>query len=338
MLAARQKRTAAPFLNALKRRENASNIGRSGGSSHGAKSLGILRFFQQQQQDGATTEKTTIPSLSNNGISKHNDDSKNVRLDDESMNNSMSEGDFNLRSSLQRSIDPNPHQQVRNNETLSKVGLHKTDEKLSPRIIPPAMEKAVSLNVYTDGSCVNNGKKGAVGGIGVYFGSVDDERNISECVPLGDPVNGKVTNQSAELLACIRAIERGIFRDSPPPTMSQLHHQTKTKSNAHLFLGVVMTIYTDSEYVVKSMNSWASAWSKNGWKTRHGQPIANIGYMKRLFELKKTTGTRFQHVPAHQAEPRDKNSIAHAHWEGNRRADELATSASARYNCQRRNV
>ena len=39
------------------------------------------------------------------------------------------------------------------------------------------------MKVYTDGSCINNGKKGSKGGIGVYFGE-NDERNVSKSLRL----------------------------------------------------------------------------------------------------------------------------------------------------------
>ena len=54
--------------------------------------------------------------------------------------------------------------------------------------------------IYTDGSCINNGKKNAKAGIGVYFGK-DDKRNISK------RIKGKQTNNIAELKAILKAIK-----------------------------------------------------------------------------------------------------------------------------------
>ena len=76
--------------------------------------------------------------------------------------------------------------------------------------------------VYTDGACTKNGKVGARGGIGVYFGP-DDPRNLSE--PLR---HERQTNQLAEVMAAVRALETAP-RDIP------LH------------------IITDSEYVQKGI-------------------------------------------------------------------------------------
>ena len=73
--------------------------------------------------------------------------------------------------------------------------------------------------VYTDGSCSNNGKSNAKAGIGVYFGD-NDSRNVSE------RINGKQTNNRAELLAILKAGQIigkdnvTIVSDSDPQTIT----------------------------------------------------------------------------------------------------------------------
>jgi ribonuclease HI len=52
--------------------------------------------------------------------------------------------------------------------------------------------------VYTDGSCIHNGKINAKAGIGIFFGP-DDTRNVSK------RIEGKQTNNRAELTALIEA-------------------------------------------------------------------------------------------------------------------------------------
>ena len=65
------------------------------------------------------------------------------------------------------------------------------------------------IKVYTDGSCLKNGRQGAVAGIGVYFGR-GDPRNISL------PYLNKPTNNRAEMTAILEAYkalgERNIKR------------------------------------------------------------------------------------------------------------------------------
>lgn len=180
----------------------------------------------------------------------------------------------------------------------------------------PTHENALHTEeVFTDGSCVGNGKKGAVGGIGVFFAD-GDPRNVSECVTSSSVAlsssSKKVTNQVTELLACIKGIV-GAAATSPS----------------------TITVFTDSSYVVKSMGSWVEAWAKNGWKNRFGKQVANLALMQRLYALKKRMKVRFVHVLAHQEEPQggrqsnDNFRREHALWYGNRRADELATRAAA---------
>ena len=57
------------------------------------------------------------------------------------------------------------------------------------------------IKVYTDGSCINNGKKGSKAGIGIFFGD-DDKRNVSRKLNLD-----RVTNNVAELSALIEALD-----------------------------------------------------------------------------------------------------------------------------------
>ncbi|KAL3275871.1 hypothetical protein HHI36_020610 [Cryptolaemus montrouzieri] len=54
--------------------------------------------------------------------------------------------------------------------------------------------------VYTDGACENNGKANAKAGIGVWFGN-NHPLNVSR------PVQGKATNNTAEIQACVAALE-----------------------------------------------------------------------------------------------------------------------------------
>ncbi|MFH1810718.1 MAG: ribonuclease H [Pseudomonadota bacterium] len=50
--------------------------------------------------------------------------------------------------------------------------------------------------------------------------------------------------------------------------------------------GTAATVYTDSELCVKSMNEWAEAWARRGWK-RKGGPIKNLELVQELYSLVK---------------------------------------------------
>ena len=55
------------------------------------------------------------------------------------------------------------------------------------------------INIYTDGSCINNGNKNSNGGIGIWFKKLD-KRNYSEKIL-------NTTNNETELMAIIKAIK-----------------------------------------------------------------------------------------------------------------------------------
>jgi ribonuclease HI len=152
------------------------------------------------------------------------------------------------------------------------------------------------MDVYTDGSCIGNGNKNAIAGIGVFFGH-NDPRNICSKLESKD----KLTNQVAELIAALMAIR----------TIKNIPYGQ-------------LRILTDSEYLVKSMNNWATKWEINGWMTAKKTPVANIDLLKLLYNLKKEHNITFKHVKAHQNAPikgEEKD------WEGNAMADKLAKDA-----------
>lgn len=47
-----------------------------------------------------------------------------------------------------------------------------------------------------------------------------------------------------------------------------------------------ITVYSDSDLCVKTVNEWASAWEKRGWKRKTG-PIKNLELVQELFALSK---------------------------------------------------
>lgn len=150
--------------------------------------------------------------------------------------------------------------------------------------------EANEIHVWTDGACTNNGKPSAVAGYGVYFGE-NDERNISA------RLEGKQTNQRAELMAVIKAIESIILAQILDSSRVTLH------------------LYTDSRYVIGGATSWIANWKSKGW-TNKKKPIVNLDLWKRLDHLMQINKDRltFQwiHVDAHSG------------IHGNEMADKLA--------------
>lgn len=159
------------------------------------------------------------------------------------------------------------------------------------------------MNIFTDGSSLNNQcAEKRVGGMGAYFGD-NDKRNVSE------PLLKNATNQRAELKACILALK-------------------KCKDN----LDNEINIYTDSKYVIGCMTEWIDNWIKNDWKKSDGKEIKNLKLIKKLHLLikKRKANVNFYHVRAHKKQPLDPEK--YKLWYGNMMADKLATDAAKSIN------
>jgi len=155
------------------------------------------------------------------------------------------------------------------------------------------------INVFTDGSCSNNGKKNAKAGIGVYF-SENDPRNISK------RIDGKQTNNTAELSAVIEVFH--ILKDN-----------IENKN--------IINIYSDSEYVIKCSSSYGKKCEKKNWK--HDIPNKNL--VKQLYELMKNNqNVKLFHIKAH-------TGLDDHLSKGNEGADNLANQ-SINYGCPDSNI
>jgi len=140
--------------------------------------------------------------------------------------------------------------------------------------------------VYTDGGCIRNGKAGAVGGYGIYFGP-DDPRNVSA------RLEGKATNNIAELTAVIKAIEL---------------------VQADIDAGLSVGVYTDSTYAMLCCGTYGAKCAAKGW----AGDIPNVELVQRAYTL--AANVELVHVAAH-------TGGADAHSLGNAAADALATQA-----------
>lgn len=150
-----------------------------------------------------------------------------------------------------------------------------------------------NLYVYTDGSCINNGNSNAKAGIGIYF-SKDNPNNVSREL---DNTKEKLTNNIAELVACIEAIE--MIKTNP----------AKNK-----------TIVTDSEYIIKCATCYGKKLEANNWKTSKDKIPPNLTLVKRLYKLTNNYNIKYKHIMAHTTN-KDRHSI------GNYYADLLANNA-----------
>lgn len=165
------------------------------------------------------------------------------------------------------------------------------------------------ISVYTDGSCSSNGKKNAIGGIGVYFGH-EDPRNFSAGLSkfYSDTFTGtaKNTNNLAELCAILQACKI-LEKD--------------------LESGKKVLILSDSNYSIKCLTVWYRNWIKNEWLNASKKPVSNKIVIEKILDdylLKFKDSIKFKHVKAH-------TNLKNEEAEGNAGADALANAAARKF-------
>jgi ribonuclease HI len=153
------------------------------------------------------------------------------------------------------------------------------------------------LRIFTDGSCIHNGRKDARASYAVVY---PDTLAQSWAAPLEASVSQ--TNQTAELTAIYEGLRHGctLLGDTSETTV-------------HL--------YTDSEYSINCLTKWVAGWKRRGWKTADGKPVVHRELIEHIQEqLKRYNKHVFTHVKAHTG-----NLDEASRW--NQLADDLARKA-----------
>jgi ribonuclease HI len=130
------------------------------------------------------------------------------------------------------------------------VARRRTTPLLTPEEVLDRFTRGPKTGVFTDGSC--EGNPGPGGWAAVW---VEDDR----IVDARSGVDPATTNNRMELTALIAGL-RMLPADR------------------------AITVYSDSELCVKTINEWAPAWEKRGWK-RKGGSIANLALVQELYRL-----------------------------------------------------
>jgi ribonuclease HI len=135
------------------------------------------------------------------------------------------------------------------------------------------------VEIYTDGACKGNP---GPGGWGVLLKGGGTEKEL-----FGGELG--TTNNRMELLAVIRALEA-------------------------LKRPCEVTLYLDSQYVLKGITEWLPGWKAKGWRTAAKQPVKNVELWQALDALVSQGGHKidWRWVRGHNGDP------------GNERADALA--------------
>ena len=126
----------------------------------------------------------------------------------------------------------------------------RTETFLSPEEVLDRYTGGPETGVFTDGSCDGNPGPGGWGLVWVENEGIREQQHGS------DP---STTNNRMELEALIAA-----YRMLPEDAK--------------------VTVYSDSQLCVKTVNEWAAGWEKRGWRRKSG-PIKNLELVRELWDL-----------------------------------------------------
>ena len=137
------------------------------------------------------------------------------------------------------------------------------------------------VEIFTDGACKGNPGPGGWGAI-LRTGPHEKELSGGEA---------QTTNNRMELTAVIEALRA-------------------------LKAPCIVTLHTDSRYVIDGITKWIFGWQRNGWKNAAKKPVANADLWQDLTAACKHHKIDWQWVKGHDGHPE------------NERADKLASDAA----------
>ena len=146
------------------------------------------------------------------------------------------------------------------------------------------------FKIYTDGGCLNNGKKNAICSIGIHF----PERNLYPILDVSKVLDvEKASNNVAELTAIKEALEIYSNEDIKIP----------------------LNIYSDSKYSMNILTKWYPKWTD-----KDKQSKKNIPLIENTYELYNEIKPNISHVRSH-------TNLDDEHSLGNAIADQFANDA-----------
>lgn len=125
------------------------------------------------------------------------------------------------------------------------------------------------VDIYTDGSCLNNPGPGGWGAVLVY-------KELEKEISGGEP---ETTNNRMELTAAIRALSA-------------------------LKMPCEVTLTTDSKYLCDGLGKgWAVSWKKKGWRKADNSPALNPDLWEELLNLCEIHTVKLVWVKGHAGHP-----------------------------------
>jgi len=154
--------------------------------------------------------------------------------------------------------------------------------------------------IYTDGSCMDN--PNGPGGWAAIIKNEDGEKIIH-----GGAAH--TTNNRMEMAAIIYALL------STPA-------------------GAKGVLYSDSQYLVNGLNSWAKSWKKNNWTKKDGEIPKNVDLWKELMVLSEEREISFVWVKGHVGNELNERCDLYARKETNAFAS-IKGGHSSVYDCEK---
>ena len=129
------------------------------------------------------------------------------------------------------------------------------------------------VEIFTDGACLGNP---GPGGWGVILRHKDTEKELSGGAP-------ETTNNRMELTAVIEALKA-------------------------LKTSCVISLYTDSKYVMDGVTQWLPNWKKNNWRTSNKKSaVKNVDLWQELDELLPKHEILWNWVKGHNGHPENES-------------------------------
>jgi ribonuclease HI len=155
--------------------------------------------------------------------------------------------------------------------------------------MPPttiAQDPRPKVHLFTDGACSGNPGPGGWAFILRHPASGAEKESSG-----GEPTT---TNNRMELMAVIAGLT-SLTRPSE------------------------VDLYSDSQYVLKGLREWLSAWKARGWRTADKKPVKNQDLWEQLDTLRAGHTIRFHWIKGHNEHPE------------NERCDQLAVEAARQF-------
>lgn len=92
-----------------------------------------------------------------------------------------------------------------------------------------------------------------------------------------------------------------LYGSSPSTTSNKMEMTGALEGLKHLKRPSLVSVYSDSQYLVNGMNQWLEGWKKKNWKKSNNRPVMNKKEWQELeLAVKCHDNVIFNWVPGHQ--------------------------------------